>query len=123
MLPERDADGSAPMSSLVLLDDPLSAVDTVVGRALFDGCIGHGRGAAPTGTQAAPFLQSRGAICTRVLVTHQLQYVSAADRIVVVGADGTMVAQVCCYLPLHFKRILLTILTCPPHILTFKNSP
>ena len=23
------------------------------------------------------------------------------------------------YLPLHFKRILLTILTCPPHILTF----
>ena len=30
--------------------------------------------------------------------------------------------QVCSYLPLHFKRILLTILTCPPHILTFKNS-
>ena len=30
-------------------------------------------------------------------------------------------AQVCFYLPLHFKRILLTILTCPPHILTFKN--
>ena len=28
-------------------------------------------------------------------------------------------AQVCFYLPLHFKRILLTILTCPPHILTF----
>ena len=31
--------------------------------------------------------------------------------------------KVCSYLPLHFKRILLTILTCPPHILTFKNSP
>ena len=29
--------------------------------------------------------------------------------------------EVCSYLPLHFKRILLTILTCPPHILTFKN--
>ena len=28
----------------------------------------------------------------------------------------------CSYLPLHFKRILLTILTCPPHILTFKNA-
>ena len=28
-------------------------------------------------------------------------------------------SQVCFYLPLHFKRILLTILTCPPHILTF----
>ena len=27
--------------------------------------------------------------------------------------------MVCFYLPLHFKRILLTILTCPPHILTF----
>ena len=25
------------------------------------------------------------------------------------------------YLPLHFKRILLTMLTCPPHILSFKN--
>ena len=33
-----------------------------------------------------------------------------------------MLTQVCSYLPLHFKRILLTILTCPPHILTFKNS-
>ena len=29
--------------------------------------------------------------------------------------------EVCVYVPLHFKRILLTILTCPPHILTFKN--
>ena len=29
------------------------------------------------------------------------------------------IPQVCFYLPLHFKRILLTILTCPPHILTF----
>ena len=29
--------------------------------------------------------------------------------------------KVCFYVPLHFKRILLTILTCPPHILTFKN--
>ena len=27
--------------------------------------------------------------------------------------------KVCFYLPLHFKQILLTILTCPPHILTF----
>ena len=31
--------------------------------------------------------------------------------------SGTL--KVCSYLPLHFKRILLTILTCPPHILTF----
>ena len=39
---------------------------------------------------------------------------------VYVDSLATMV-QVCFYLPLHFKRILLTILTCPPHILTFKN--
>ena len=36
-------------------------------------------------------------------------------------ANPMVAAQVCFYLPLHFKRILLTILTCPPHILTFKN--
>ena len=29
------------------------------------------------------------------------------------GADALSAAQVCFYLPLHFKRILLTILTCP----------
>ena len=34
-------------------------------------------------------------------------------------ADDKGKMQVCFYLPLHFKRILLTILTCPPHILTF----
>ena len=40
-----------------------------------------------------------------------------------VDEDGVaIVAKVCFYVPLHFKRILLTILTCPPHILTFKNS-
>ena len=27
------------------------------------------------------------------------------------------------YVPLHFKRILLTILTCPPRILTLKKTP
>ena len=37
------------------------------------------------------------------------------------GGEGDEL-EVCFYLPLHFKRILLTILTCPPHILTFKNS-
>ena len=30
--------------------------------------------------------------------------------------EATRTAKVCFYLPLHFKRILLTILTCPPHI-------
>ena len=37
-------------------------------------------------------------------------------RIALRTADGM---KVCFYLPLHLKRILLTILTCPPHILTF----
>lgn len=43
-------------ADVMLMDDPLSAVDAHVGRALFDGCI--------CGT-----LKRR----TRVLVTHQLQ--------------------------------------------------
>ena len=34
-------------------------------------------------------------------------------------AETAELLKVCFYLPLHFKRILLTILTCPPHILTF----
>ncbi|XP_030838050.1 multidrug resistance-associated protein 4 [Strongylocentrotus purpuratus] len=57
-----------------LLDDPLSAVDTAVGRHLFDKCIkGHLRDKLV------------------VLVTHQLQYLDAADCIVVLK-DGEMVA-------------------------------
>eukprot|EP00897_Mesotaenium_endlicherianum_P000582 jgi/Mesen1/10524/ME000083S10028 len=59
---------------IYLLDDPLSAVDTHVGRHLFDQCI-------------CGALKGK----TRVLVTHQLQYVAAADAIAVV-ADGTIEA-------------------------------
>ncbi|XP_060517421.1 probable multidrug resistance-associated protein lethal(2)03659 isoform X2 [Cylas formicarius] len=55
----RDAD-------VILLDDPLSAVDTHVGKHLFDKCI-------------VRYLRGR----TRVLVTHQLQYLKKADIIVV----------------------------------------
>jgi ABC-type multidrug transport system fused ATPase/permease subunit len=51
---------------IYLLDDPLSAVDLRVSASLFDKCItGH--------------LQQR----TRILVTHQLQYLPSADLIVV----------------------------------------
>ena len=82
-------DGAPQKSALVLLDDPLSAVDTVVGRALFDGCIGHGLSSGNT-TEGALLRKHK---CTRILVTHQLQYVAAADQIVVIGTDGTMVAQ------------------------------
>jgi ATP-binding cassette subfamily C (CFTR/MRP) protein 4 len=53
-----------------LLDDPLSAVDPRVARTLFDACIG------PSGCMAA-------AGCTRVLVTHQRQFLPACDRLLV----------------------------------------
>ncbi|XP_046373552.2 ATP-binding cassette sub-family C member 4-like isoform X2 [Haliotis rufescens] len=51
---------------IYLLDDPLSAVDTKVGRHIFNKCIKQ-------------LLKEK----TVVLVTHQLQYLRRADRIVV----------------------------------------
>uniref|UniRef100_A0A5S6R3S5 Uncharacterized protein n=1 Tax=Trichuris muris TaxID=70415 RepID=A0A5S6R3S5_TRIMR len=55
----RDAD-------IYLLDDPLSAVDTAVGKSIFESCLlGH--------------LKDK----TRILVTHQLQYLKSADSILV----------------------------------------
>lgn len=56
-------------SDIALLDDPLSAVDTHVGSHLFQHCING-------------LLQKR----TRVLASHQLQYLPAADWVVVVEA-------------------------------------
>eukprot|EP00210_Caulerpa_lentillifera_P007441 g7111.t1 len=56
-----------------LLDDPLSAVDPRVGRILFDRCIG--------GTNAL----MRNS--TRLLVTHQRQFLSFCDRIILMD-DG-----------------------------------
>lgn len=53
----RDAD-------IYLLDDPLSAVDTRVGKRLFEDCI-------------KGYLKDK----TRVLVTHQLQFLKDADTI------------------------------------------
>ncbi|ULT98914.1 hypothetical protein L3Y34_000336 [Caenorhabditis briggsae] len=60
---------------IYLLDDPLSAVDAHVGRALFDKVIG------PEG-----LLKSK----TRVLVTHNLQYTRYVDSIFVIE-DGLIV--------------------------------
>ncbi|EZA56728.1 Multidrug resistance-associated protein [Ooceraea biroi] len=57
----RDAD-------IYLFDDPLSAVDTHVGRHLFDECIND-------------YLKNK----TRVLVTHQLQYLKQCDYVVVLN--------------------------------------
>uniref|UniRef100_A0A8C4HKG9 Multidrug resistance-associated protein 4 n=1 Tax=Dicentrarchus labrax TaxID=13489 RepID=A0A8C4HKG9_DICLA len=53
-------------ADIYLLDDPLSAVDAEVGRHLFEQCI-------------CGMLRNK----PRVLVTHQLQYLKAADQILV----------------------------------------
>ncbi|KAK2856772.1 hypothetical protein Q5P01_005507 [Channa striata] len=62
-------------ADIYLLDDPLSAVDAEVGRHLFEQCI-------------CGLLRNR----PRILVTHQLQYLKAADQIVVLK-EGHMVAK------------------------------
>uniref|UniRef100_A0A4W6FYM0 Multidrug resistance-associated protein 4 n=1 Tax=Lates calcarifer TaxID=8187 RepID=A0A4W6FYM0_LATCA len=62
-------------ADIYLLDDPLSAVDAEVGRHLFEECI-------------CGLLRKK----PRILVTHQLQYLKAADQIIVLK-EGQMVAQ------------------------------
>ncbi|KAF2894003.1 hypothetical protein ILUMI_12173 [Ignelater luminosus] len=57
----RDAD-------IYLLDDPLSAVDTHVGKHLFEECI-------------VDFLKGK----TRILVTHQMQYMKKVDHLIVLN--------------------------------------
>ncbi|EDW66850.1 ATP-binding cassette sub-family C member 4 [Drosophila virilis] len=66
-------------ASIYLLDDPLSAVDSHVGRHLFDEVIG------PRGRLA----QQKA---TRVLVTHQIHFLSEADWIVIVD-QGRILRQ------------------------------
>ena len=58
-------------ADVYLLDDPLSAVDTVVGRRLFEACL-------------------KGVLCSSVvvLVTHQLQYAQLADAMLVLDQVG-----------------------------------
>uniref|UniRef100_A0A8C3ALC2 Multidrug resistance-associated protein 4 n=1 Tax=Cyclopterus lumpus TaxID=8103 RepID=A0A8C3ALC2_CYCLU len=62
-------------ADIYLLDDPLSAVDAEVGRHLFEKCI-------------CGLLKNK----SRILVTHQLQYLKAADQIVVLN-EGHIMAQ------------------------------
>ncbi|XP_014208188.1 probable multidrug resistance-associated protein lethal(2)03659 [Copidosoma floridanum] len=56
-------------------DDPLSAVDAHVGKHMFEECI-------------TKYLRKK----TRILVTHQLQYLNTVDRIIVLK-DGLIKAQ------------------------------
>ncbi|KAJ3200861.1 hypothetical protein HDU67_001760, partial [Dinochytrium kinnereticum] len=60
---------------IVLLDDPLSAVDAHVGKYLFEKCILGALGGK-----------------TRILVTHQLHFLSRVDHVVVMR-DGEIVEQ------------------------------
>ncbi|PSN42283.1 Multidrug resistance-associated protein 4 [Blattella germanica] len=62
-------------ADVYLLDDPLSAVDTHVGKHLFNECI-------------CSYLEYK----TRILVTHQLQYLHDADWIVILN-DGKVEVQ------------------------------
>ncbi|XP_068155675.1 ATP-binding cassette sub-family C member 4 [Drosophila tropicalis] len=62
-------------ADIYLLDDPLSAVDTHVGKHIFDRCI-------------------RDFLCTkiRILVTHQVQYLSDVEHLLLMGG-GKVIAQ------------------------------
>lgn len=62
-------------ADLYLFDDPLSAVDAHVGKHMFEECIDR-------------FLRGT----TRILVTHQLQYLHTVDRIIVLK-DGQIHAE------------------------------
>uniref|UniRef100_A0A3P9JMH4 Cystic fibrosis transmembrane conductance regulator n=1 Tax=Oryzias latipes TaxID=8090 RepID=A0A3P9JMH4_ORYLA len=62
-------------ADVYLLDDPLSAVDAEVGRHLFEKCI-------------CGVLKKK----PRILVTHQLQYLTEADQILILK-EGHMVAK------------------------------
>jgi ATP-binding cassette subfamily C (CFTR/MRP) protein 4 len=55
-------------ADIYLMDDPLSAVDTHVGKHLFEECI-------------KTHLRKK----TRILVTHQLQYIKDADLVVILN--------------------------------------
>lgn len=62
-------------ADIYLLDDPLSAVDAHVGKHMFEECIDK-------------YLRGK----TRILVTHQLQYLHNVSRIIVLK-DGAIQAE------------------------------
>lgn len=58
-------------ADIYLMDDPLSAVDTHVGKQLYEECI-------------TKFLKNK----IRILTTHQLQYLQNADKILILSDGG-----------------------------------
>lgn len=79
-------------ADIYLLDDPLSAVDSHVGRHLFENCV-------------KKFLKDKIVI----LITHQLQHLSAMDRIIVLEngrVDGIGTLESLQDLGLDFAKLL-----------------
>lgn len=82
-------------ADIYLLDDPLSAVDTHVGRHLFDQCImGH--------------LKHK----VRILVTHQLQYLKEANEILVLREVISSLFNVLSILECHRLRKFMKEIYC-----------
>lgn len=59
-------------ADIYLLDDPLSAVDTHVGKHLFNECIKH-------------YLRDK----TRILVTHQIQHLKNCNYVILLNNVST----------------------------------
>ena len=85
-------------ADVVLLDDPLSALDARVGAAVFERCIANGPTAAATATAGnenpetpPPSSSSMMSGKTRLLVTHARHYLPRCDRVAVVR-NGEVVA-------------------------------
>lgn len=74
-------------ADVLLLDDPLSAVDPRVARVLFDRCISGGSGRGGDGNSGGGLLAGK----TRVLVTHQRQFYPRLDRLAVLRG-GRLIA-------------------------------
>lgn len=75
-------------ADVYLMDDPLSAVDTHVGKHLFEECI-------------KTHLRHK----TRILVTHQLQYVKDADLVVILNNVSSERSNILYY---HLGSIKMT---------------
>ena len=71
-----------------------------------------------TNSQAHFFRSIKGQVVDIVLM-QQISFVEVDAIKKTVTLSKNVDAKGVFLLPLHFKRILLTILTCPPHILTF----
>ncbi|XP_034486870.1 multidrug resistance-associated protein 4-like isoform X2 [Drosophila innubila] len=95
-------------ASIYLLDDPLSAVDAHVGRHLFDEVIG------PRGRLAKQK-------ATRVLVTHQVHFLSEADWIVIVD-HGRILMQGTYQDIINSDLDFAKLLDCPTEVTTVQGD-